>query len=359
MRSQKYAALEEGLVIASRYELLAFQEETPIGKTYLAKDRREETHCILKVLRPDLTNNPEIQGRFAQQLEEFCQASKHKSLVTYYDYATDTTSGLMYFTMEHIDGETLEDLLKQSDEVPPLPLRHSLRILQRVARSLTHIHNRGFVHRDIKPDNIMMMPDGDCKLMDFGLITNISSTQPKLYTSILDTGEEPIPRAADLQSASSDIYALGALTYRLLTGKYPYPDDILPPSVYHDTFPYTLNSIVLQALETLPEDRPSSAVLYIKEVTEAIQPLLPKPLPGEELPPLSEPPSYDSHRSYPSARTGSKPGIKEFFVQMYSKFFRYSLTKQARQQRRRRIRFFSFLFLLSLLLGTAAWWFWN
>ncbi|TNE47663.1 MAG: hypothetical protein EP343_19090 [Deltaproteobacteria bacterium] len=354
VQEDAFHALKPGQILAQRYVLLRQEEEGEVGKTFVARDQTNNRDCQLKVIRPELASNPEFQASFAQQFEQFRDASKHKQIGTYYDYAADIERGLTFFTTEDVEGQTLEQLLQESQAVPPLSLDQSLLLLQTIARALTHIHNRGFVHRDVKPDNIVLLPEGDWKLMDFGIITNISSTQPRLYTSVWESAERPMPRASDLHTPSGDMYALGALAYRLFTGSYPYPEDLKPPSAYNPGYSEDLDTLLLQALSSDPDDRPSSAALFIRHVRLALDDLVQEEQsnPSYE----SHSPLDSSHRSAPPQRPGSSSGFREFFIRWYSRFFRYSLTKQAIEQRRARLRFIFIIIGLAALAGGFYWW---
>lgn len=355
VRAEAFQDLKPGQILAERYVLLRHHEECEVGKTFIARDQQSNRDCQLKVIRPDLAESPEFQARFSQQFEQFRDASKHKQIGTYYDYTADAERGLAFFTMELVEGETLEQLLQANQSVPPLPLDQSLQLLQTVARALTHIHNRGFVHRDVKPDNIILLPEGDWKLMDFGVITHISSTQPRLYTSVWESSERPMPRANDLHTPSGDMYALGVLAYRLFTGVYPYPEDLKPPSALHMGYNEELDNLLMKALSPEPDQRPSSAALFIRHIRLALDGLV-QDEPGSHISYTSQSPLDSNHRSSPPQRPGSSTGFKELIIRWYSQFFRYSLTKQAIEQRRARLRFLLILLGLGLLGGGLWWW---
>ena len=190
------------------------------GTVYRAVDSRTKQTVAVKMLKRNLAGNRKLQHRFAQ---EFQSASKldHPNIVRALDYGLDGANA--YLVMEYVEGRSLGDLIEADG---PLPEGAAVRIVTQVAQALHYAHRRKIVHRDVKPDNILVRADGQVKLTDFGLAKDLDNdldlTKP---ATGLGTPHFMAPEQyenAKNAGPASDIYALAATLYTALTGKVPF-----------------------------------------------------------------------------------------------------------------------------------------
>lgn len=362
---ETFDALRPGHVLVGRYVFLRFLQESEMGKAFLVRDQQSDLDCILKVIRPVLARETTWQTQFLQQWDTWSVLSKHPNIAAYYECSVDPEQRLMFFTTEAVDGKTLEWLLQESTKIPVLPWTQMLAVIQSLANTLTHIHNRGYVHRDIKPDNIVVLANQDIKLLDFGFLLQEAPRADRVCSSIWQSSTVSMPHSSDVRAQSYDMYAFAALVFRMLTGVYPDPGELQRPSRWYPQYPTALDSLLLQALGSDTSERPSSALLWARQLRQVLQPLLEsatleaEPLHGMGVSSLSNPATSSSAPSRPSSvsqRPGTGSVWREFWLNLYTTFFRYSLTKQAIEQRKRRLRvLFGGVGVIALLV-LLLWW---
>lgn len=209
--------LAPGTVLVDRFEIVQLLGEGGMGSVYKAIDREFDRPVALKTIRSDLVSNPNILNRFKQELLLARQVS-HKNIVRLYDIFA--AEGVKFITMEFVEGEDLKTILKRGKP----PVRESVSILLQVCRGLEAAHAEHVVHRDLKPPNIMVEPNGRVAVMDFGLAhsteeAGMTKTGILVGTPDYMSPEQALGRRVDHRS---DIFSLGLILYELLTGELPF-----------------------------------------------------------------------------------------------------------------------------------------
>jgi hypothetical protein len=260
-----------------QYTLAERIGEGGMGVVYLASHAMLRRPTAVKVLPPDKMGHQNLL-RFEREVQLTSQLT-HPNTICIYDYGR-TPDGLFYYAMEYLEGVTLTELVRATG---PLPAARIAWILRQVAGSLAEAHGIGLIHRDIKPDNIIVCERGGMydvvKVLDFGLVKEFLSTDPALsqVDAVIGTplfmSPESFTTPANV-GAASDIYALGAVAYYLATGSYVFDatslweitahhlmttPDPLPPEI-----PQPLAKLVLACLEKRPENRPVGAAALEK-----------------------------------------------------------------------------------------------
>ena len=213
--------IAKGQKISDRYEIIKNIGEGGMANVFLAFDTILERNVAIKVLRGDLSSDEKFVRRFQR---EALQASSltHENIVEVYDVGED--NGEYYIVMEYVQGKHLKNLLKKRGKLTPLEV---VDILLQVTDGLSVAHDSYIIHRDIKPQNIMILENGIVKLTDFGIAVALNSTQLTQTNSVMGSVHYLPPEQASGKGATlqSDIYSLGILMYELLTGKLPFRGD--------------------------------------------------------------------------------------------------------------------------------------
>jgi serine/threonine-protein kinase len=215
-----------GKVIDSRYEILEQIGRGGMAKVYKAKDRRLNRIVAIKVLKEGLSQDEKISQKFEQ--EALSAASlNHSGIVSVYD--TGEFESIPYIVMELIQGQTLKEIMKRDGKIDILS---SVKIAEKIAGALQYSHERGIIHQDIKPANIMILPSGEIKVMDFGIARAINNPtdNPAIddqTNSVVGTAQYLSPEQAkgEMTDSRSDIYSLGIVLYELATGVLPFTGD--------------------------------------------------------------------------------------------------------------------------------------
>jgi tetratricopeptide (TPR) repeat protein len=262
------SALGLGVVFANRYEIIKTLGEGGMGAVYKAHDRELERDVALKVIKPELANNPQILQRFKQELILARQVTD-RNIIRIFDLGE--ASGIKYITMEYIEGQNLHQLLKQQGK---LDIAEAVGIMEQVAAGLAAAHREGIIHRDLKPGNIMRDANGRVVVMDFGLARTLSGDGMTQTGAMLGTIEYMSPEQAQGQDlkASSDIFTLGLILYELLVGITPFHAEsaiaslvmrtqqrALPLADVDKKIPGSLSNIVAKCLEKDPANRYQNA----------------------------------------------------------------------------------------------------
>ena len=212
------AELEPGTVLAGRYEILAVLGTGGMGSVYKAQDRELDRLVALKVIRPELARNAAIVDRFKQELR-LSHKVTHRNVVRLYDLSED--AGMRFVTMELVAGRDLRSMLEEQGK---LPVDEAADILQQICFALEAAHNEGILHRDLKPQNVMVEEQGRVVVMDFGLARTIEGDGMTQSGALVGTMEYMSPEQAlgkELDQRS-DIFALGLIGYEMLTGLMPF-----------------------------------------------------------------------------------------------------------------------------------------
>jgi serine/threonine-protein kinase len=209
-----------GRVVADRYEIQELLGSGGMSSVYRAHDKLLERAVALKVLHEHFSGDPEYVERFRREARAIAKVS-HPNIVTVIDRGEFEESQFIVF--EHVPGETLKDIVEREG---PLPVEDALAFAHQVARALAYAHDRGIVHRDVKPHNVLVDEDGGAKVTDFGLARSLDLEHDITQTgTLLGSCDYISPEQASGQAVDerSDQYSLGVLLYELLTGAVPFP----------------------------------------------------------------------------------------------------------------------------------------
>ena len=260
--------LTDGHVLAQRYEILSLLGEGGMGAVYKARDIELGRMIALKVIRRELSGNRAILDRFKQELILATQVT-HRNVVRIYDLGE--AEGLKFITMEFVEGEDLRTVIHQRTKIPP---REAVVFVEQICRALEAAHGVGVIHRDLKPQNIMLDKGGRILVMDFGLARTLGGEGMTQTGAMVGTMEYMSPEQALAQSLDqrSDIFSLGLIFYELLTGATPFHADsalaslikrtqerVVPVSELDQSIPAPLSQIVSKCLERDVEQRYQTA----------------------------------------------------------------------------------------------------
>ena len=253
-----------GEKIAGRYEVEELVGQGGMSSVYKAHDALLERHVALKILHAQYSSDDDFVERFKREARSVAQL-QHPNIVTVIDRGEE--DGRQYIVFEYIDGENLKELVIRKGR---LELREALEIAREVARGLAFAHQNGLVHRDVKPQNVLLNGDGRAKVTDFGIAHTIDVDGMTQTGTVLGTSNYIAPEQAtgNRVDAHSDVYALGAVLYELLAGDVPFPGEsfvVVAMKHVHERPPNLLDvrrdvsprvaAAVDRALEKDPEDR--------------------------------------------------------------------------------------------------------
>jgi serine/threonine protein kinase len=260
--------LEKGTVFGGRYEILQLIGRGGMGAVYKARDTELDRTVALKLIRPELAKDPQILKRFKQELILARQVT-HKNVIRIFDLGQ--SDGIKFITMDFVEGQDLRRLLLEKGKFPP---EQAARIMLQICRALEAAHSERVIHRDLKPQNIMLDSGGRVYVMDFGIARSAYLPGMTQTGALIGTPEYMSPEQGrgEKLTERSDLFSLGIIFYELLTGKSPYYSDTplatlwkrmtekaTPPAVVDATVPQALSSIVVKALEIEPKNRFASA----------------------------------------------------------------------------------------------------
>ncbi|MDR7418017.1 MAG: protein kinase [Armatimonadota bacterium] len=261
-------SVANGAVVAGRYEILDRIADGGMSTVYRARRRPDGLIVALKVLRPQYGGDDEFLERFTREARA-AEALRHPNIVQVYESGRD--GDLHFIAMEYVDGPDLKGHLRRVGRLEP---DDAERIARAVCEALDYAHREGIVHRDVKPQNILMAPDGTVKVADFGIaraLAAVTITQPGTVLGTVHYLSPEQARGAAVGRAS-DIYALGAVLYEMLTGRLAFDGDTpiaialkhlhdpAPrPRVAQPDVPVRLEGVVLKAMAKRVEDRYRSA----------------------------------------------------------------------------------------------------
>ena len=268
--------LTKGQKINDRYEIIKTIGEGGMANVYLANDTILDRKVAIKVLRGDLSNDEKFIRRFQREALSVSNLS-HPNIVEVYDVGEE--DGQYYIVMEYIEGKTLKQLLKKRET---LTLPEVIDIMLQLTDGLAHAHESYIIHRDIKPQNIMILDNGLVKITDFGIAMALNATQLTQTNSVMGSVHYLPPEQANGKSATvkSDIYSLGILMYELITGSVRFKGDNAVeialkhmkekiPSIrkQNPTIPQSVENIVIKATAKNPRNRYDS----VKEMHDDLE----------------------------------------------------------------------------------------
>jgi serine/threonine-protein kinase len=287
-----------GRLLDGRYRVESRIARGGMATVYLALDIRLDRTVALKVMHRSLAEDPAFVRRFIGEAKSVASLS-HPNVVHVFDQGTD--GDLVYLSMEYVPGRTLRDVLRERGRLAP---REALELMIPVLAALGAAHQKGMVHRDVKPENVLLADDGRVKVVDFGLARAIeASNQTRTGVMIGTIGYmSPEQVTAGHADERSDVYSAGVMLFELVTGRQPYEGDSPMSVAYqhvHDTVPSlsavlessppVLDALVAAATSRDPQARPADATAFLVAAVEA----------HRVLPRDSTPPRTASHASVP------------------------------------------------------------
>ncbi|HXM78849.1 MAG TPA: protein kinase, partial [Thermoanaerobaculia bacterium] len=261
-----------------RFEISGLLGEGAMGVVYLGHDPQIERPVAIKTLRPPGigTAASDVESRFLKEAK-LAGRLQHPNVVTIYEAGED--AGLLYIAMEYVDGESLTRYLASRQT---LTLRERVEVVREVALALQHAHERGVLHRDVKPGNILLTRDRRVKVADFGIGKLLSGTQDLTRTGQMVGSPaymSPEQIRGEKLDGRSDFFSLGVVFYELLTGTRPFPGDSITALVYQILHTEPLDPLAIRAdlppstselfvrlLAKSPERRPADAAEFLREV---------------------------------------------------------------------------------------------
>ena len=257
-----------GRKLDGRYELLEVIGIGGMAVVYKGHDIIEDKTVAVKILKDEYVSNEEFIRRFKNESRAIAVLS-HTNIVKVFDVSFGET--MQYIVMEYIDGITLKQLIEQQGS---LRWKDALQYVVQILRGLQHAHDHGIVHRDVKPQNIMVLEDGTIKVTDFGIARFARSEQKTITDKAIGSVHYISPEQArgDNTDEKSDIYSLGVILYEMLTGKLPFEADSAVsvaimqlqrepelPSSINGSIPHGLEQITMRAMQKNSEKRYKSA----------------------------------------------------------------------------------------------------
>ena len=266
-----------GKLLDDRYEQLELIGSGGMSVVYKSLDRKLNRYDAIKILKDDLIADDESRERFLAESRAIDMLS-HPNIVSIYDvgHSDDVGDAIEYIVMELIDGITLKQYIKKRGQ---LNWKESLHFSAQIAKALAHAHEKGIIHRDIKPQNIMLLKDGTIKVADFGIaaLQNSMEDSDEALGSVHYMAPEQSKGAA--ADARSDIYSLGVVMYEMLTGQYPYtgetPEEIaikhingnpVRPRKLNKSIPVRLEKIILKAMSSDLQTRYQTAEEMVQDL---------------------------------------------------------------------------------------------
>jgi serine/threonine protein kinase len=278
-----FQELSRGSVFAGRYEILDELGEGGMGKVYRVIDKKINEEVSLKLIRPEIASDKNTIERFGNELK-LARKIAHRNVCKMYHFSEE--AGTHYIIMEYVRGEDLKGMIRMMGQMSPSQV---VSIAKQVCKGLTEAHNLGVIHRDLKPQNIMIDRGGNARIMDFGLARLISAKGITGAGVMLGTPEYISPEQAETKDVDhrTDIYSLGVILYEMVTGRLPFEGETAisiamkhksevprDPTNYNPQIPQDLSNVILKCMEKDPENRYQS-VREIQDELEKIEQAFP------------------------------------------------------------------------------------
>ena len=258
-------------ILARRYELQELIGGGGMADVYKAQDKLLDRAVAVKILHQQYANDAEFVEKSRREATAAAKLA-HPNIVNIYDVGED--GGSQYIVMEYVSGPTLKEVIQQKGCLEPI---EAVRIAKEIASALESAHRNNLVHCDIKPHNILVMPDGHIKVTDFGIARAVSASTMTYSGSVMGSVHYFSPEQAKgtVITTKSDVYSLGVVLYEMLTGQLPFngetsvsialkhlQEEPVPIRQLNPSIPPVLEAIVQKAMSKDPADRPSSTELY-------------------------------------------------------------------------------------------------
>lgn len=274
--------INKGELIDNRYKIIKSIGEGGMANVYLAWDTILEREVAVKILRGDLADDEKFVRRFQREANA-ASSLRHPNIVEMYDVGED--NGKYFIVMEYVNGKTLKSLIKKRGA---LNLTESLDIMMQLTSGIACAHDSYIIHRDIKPQNVMILEDGRVKITDFGIAMALNNNELTQTNSVMGSVHYLPPEQASGSGSTikSDIYSLGILMFELLTGKVPFKGDNAVeiaikhmkdsiPSVcaINESVPQSVENIIIRACAKNPKNRYSSVAEMHEDLRTCLDPL--------------------------------------------------------------------------------------
>ncbi len=269
--------LKEGVILGERYEIINRIGSGGMADVYKAMDHKLNRMVAVKVLKPEFREDKTFISKFRTEAQAAAGLS-HPNVVNVYDVGEDR--GVYYIVMELVEGITLKDYINRKGK---LSVKEATSIAIQVSLGLEAAHNRGIVHRDVKPQNIIISTDGKVKLSDFGIAkaTSSNTISSNVMGSVHYSSPEQV--RGGYSDYKSDIYSLGITLYEMVTGRVPFDGDttvaiaikhlqeeIEAPSKYTPNLPYALEQIILKCTQKSPDRRYKNMAELIDDLKHSL-----------------------------------------------------------------------------------------
>jgi serine/threonine-protein kinase len=347
--------VETPRIYSGRYELTHLVARGGMAQVYRAVDRQLDRPVALKVLFPELSVDRAFVERFRREAQAAANLS-HPNIVPVFDWGED--DGAYFIVMEYVEGRPLSAVLRDPERLPP---RQIATIGASVASALAFAHRHNVVHRDVKPGNVLITPEGEVKVTDFGIARAVNTEESLTQTgAVMGTAAYFSPEQAEgkVVDARSDIYSLGVVLYEMCVGRPPFTGEspvavaskhvrdapVLPRAV-NPTVPVALEAVVMKALAKNPDDRYGSAEEFRADLLRFADG---RPVeaadPGATSMMMAVGAAATTHAITSTPRTQAIPVVDEG-----------ALTAEEEQQRKRRNRWLvALLILLLVALGVLG-----
>lgn len=367
-------------MLDGRYRLGSIIARGGMSTVYRGTDVRLDRPVAIKIMNPQLADDPAFRTRFVREARSVARID-HPAVVDVFDQGDDigATGPVLFLVMELVEGGTLRDVLRARGAIG---VPAAVAAMEPVLAGLAEAHRLGLVHRDVKPENVLISRAGEVKVADFGLVTSAAQAGVSHVGMIMGTVAYLSPEQVETGAADarSDVYAAGVLLYELLVGTPPYTgdtaisvayrhvnSDVPPPSQIAGDVPPELDELVRRATQRDPAGRPADAAVLLAELRQVAQqleiPRVPVPVPPGVAPPDPDTVPAGPVRVAPApghpgsaARVVGGPGGTRTMERPPNA----SLPPPHLEARQRSRRIFAvwmaIIIALAVLVGTVAWW---
>lgn len=269
--------LTEGMFVGDRYEIVNKVGTGGMSDVYKAKDHTLGRFVAIKVLKPEFSEDVNFVTKFRTEAQS-AAGLEHPNIVNIYDVGSE--NGMHYIVMEYVEGITLKTYIEKKGQ---LTFKEAVSIAIQVGRGIEAAHNKGIIHRDIKPQNIIISTEGKVKVTDFGIAR--AATSNTISSDVMGSVHYASPEQArnGFVDGKSDIYSLGIVMYEMVTGRVPFDGDttvavaiqhlqeeIVPPSAYAPNLPISMEKIILKCTQKNPDRRYESMTALLADLRKAL-----------------------------------------------------------------------------------------